>query len=86
MPLPLTYHCDSSSDEEMKELYTNYRCSNKKTSLIHTRLRGSRKIACVTPIDSSRPSLNFEKMQLTGKVIMSFTFISIYANHDFPNL
>lgn len=67
MALPPTYHCDSSSDEEMKELYTNYRCSDKKTSIIHTRLRGSRKIACVTPIDS-RPSLNFEKMQLTGKV------------------
>jgi len=70
MPLPPTYHCDSSSDEEMKELYTNYRCSNKKTSIIHTRLRGSRKIACVTPIDSSRPSLNFEKMQLTGKKLL----------------
>jgi len=67
LPVP-SYHGDSSSDEEMKELYSKHKCITSKRSIIHTSMNGSRKISCINPIESARPSLNFEKMQQTGKV------------------
>ena len=78
-PTP-TYHGDSSSDEEMKELYSKHKCNTQHASIIHTGLRGNRKIACITPLDIPRPSIDFEKQQETGKVYSYLEGMNFHRN------
>lgn len=73
-----TYHCDSSSDEEIKELYVKHRCRNSRGNVIGA-IKPNRKIMCIERYDAtnSRPSLNFEKMRQVGRVVI--------LNHKYLN-
>ena len=59
--------CDSSSDDEIKDLCSKYKCVNSSVmdkSLSNSTLwKNHRRIICIDRVGVPRPSLNFEKMR-----------------------